>query len=333
MAAHEARVRAVPPPVDVQVRYRRIHGYRRAFRIAGSGPPLLLLHGVCDTSETWSQVLPFLASRYTVIAPDLLGHGLSDKPRADYSISAYACGMRDLLGVLDIDTVTVVGHSLGGGIAMQFAYQFPERCERLVVVSSGGVGREVHPMLRVAASPLSEVLLPVATAAPLRWAVRSSAGLLRRLPVVSLGDDTGYVIERYDDLGTAESRSAFLRTLRAGVDVRGQVVTMLDRCYLAAGLPTLIVWGTEDAVIPVRHAQVAHEAMPGSRLELFEGSGHFPHRDNAAKFADVLDDFIVSSPPGYFDVAAWRGLVRSAGDADVGLPQAQATDPVVSSGS
>lgn len=333
MAAPRKRVRVVPPAVDVEVRYRRIHGYRRAFRIAGDGPPLLLLHGICDTSETWNEVIPLLAPHYTVVAPDLLGHGLSDKPRADYAISAYACGVRDLLAVLDIDAVTVVGHSLGGGIAMQFAYQFPERCERLVVVSSGGVGREVHPMLRVAASPASDVLLPVATVAPLRWAVRNSSRVLRRMPFVSMGDDTGYVIDRYNGLGTAEARSAFLRTLRAGVDVHGQVVSMLDRCYLAAGLPTLIVWGTDDAVIPVRHAYRAHEAMPGSQLELFDGAGHFPHHDNPTKFANVLNDFIMSSSPGEYDVAKWRALVRAAGDVDPDLSDGQTPGSIVSSGS
>jgi pimeloyl-ACP methyl ester carboxylesterase len=326
-------VHVVAPPADVRVRYKRIHGYRRAYRIAGSGPPLLLLHGICDTSLTWSRVMSQLAANYTVIAPDLLGHGLSDKPRADYAISAYACGMRDLLGVLDIDAVTVVGHSLGGGVAMQFAYQFPERCERLVVVSSGGIGREVHPLLRAASGPLAEVVLPFATAAPLRWAVRHSADLLRRVPVVSLGDDTDYVISRYDGLGSARSRSAFLRTLRAGVDLRGQVITMLDRCYLAAGLPTLIVWGTEDPVIPVRHAQVAHEAMPGSRLALFDGAGHFPHREDPTRFAAVLHEFISTTEPAVYDVAHWRELVRAGSAGRLDLADVTRIDALESSGS
>lgn len=323
----------VAAPVDVRVHYRRVHGYRRAFRIAGSGPPLLLLHGIGDTSQTWSRVMPLLASRYTVIAPDLLGHGLSDKPRADYAISAYACGMRDLLAVLDIDTVTVVGHSLGGGVAMQFAYQFPERCERLVVVGSGGVGREVHPLLRLAAGPVAEVVLPFATAAPVRWAVRRSMGMLRRLPVLSLGDDTGYVVDRYDGLASARSRSAFLRTLRAGVDLRGQVITMLDRCYLAAGLPTLIVWGTKDPVIPVRHAAIAHEAMPGSQLQLFDGAGHFPHRDDPVRFAAVLHDFIASTAPAQYDVAEWRALVRAGGAGSIDPAEVPSVDVIESSGS
>jgi pimeloyl-ACP methyl ester carboxylesterase len=138
------------------IRFRDIHGYWRAFRMAGSGPPLLLIHGIGDSSETWLKVIPELARRHTVIAPDLLGHGESAKPRADYAVAAYACGMRDLLSVLDVDRVTVVGHSLGGGIAMQFAYQFPERCERLVLVGSGGIGQEVHPLLRIAAAPAAQ---------------------------------------------------------------------------------------------------------------------------------------------------------------------------------
>ncbi|HTR71315.1 MAG TPA: alpha/beta hydrolase [Mycobacteriales bacterium] len=323
----------VAAPVDVGVQYRRIHGYRRAFRIAGSGPPLLLLHGIGDTSATWDRVISLLASKYTVIAPDLLGHGQSDKPRADYAISAYACGMRDLLAVLDIDSATIVGHSLGGGVAMQFAYQFPERCERLVVVSTGGVGREVHPILRVAAGPLAEVTLPFATAGPVRWAVRTTTPLLRKVPVVSLGDDTPYIVERYDALSSARSRSAFLRTLRAGVDIRGQVVTMLDRCYLAAGLPTMIMWGAHDPVIPVRHATIAHEAMPGSRLEIFADCGHFPHRDDPARFAKTLHEFMSSTAPATYDVDAWRELLREGGGDSPEPEVAASLDVAESSGS
>jgi pimeloyl-ACP methyl ester carboxylesterase len=326
-------VHVVAETSDVKVAFRRIHGYRRAFRMAGSGPPLLLLHGIGDSSQTWNQVIPLLASRYTVIAPDLLGHGESDKPRADYAISAYACGMRDLLAALDIDNVTLLGHSLGGGVAMQFAYQFPERCERLIVVASGGVGRTVHPLLRMAAAPGAEVLLPIATAPPVRWAVRHSAGLMKRLPLFSLGEDTDYVVHRYEGLSSGRARSAFLRTLRAGVDVRGQVVTMLDRCYLAAGLPTMIVWGTKDPVIPVRHALVAHSAMPGSRLELFEGSGHFPHHDDPARFVTVIKDFIASTEPANYDVEQWRRLLRGGASGIAHPSVAAAYEAVESSGS
>ena len=150
------RFRQLRPVPDAEVRlaFRTIHGYRRAFRIAGQGPVILLLHGIGDNSTTWSDVIPHLAKNHTVIAPDLLGHGRSDKPRADYSVAAYANGMRDLLVTLGIDRVTIVGHSLGGGVAMQFAYQFPQMVERLVLVSAGGITRDVHPLLRLASVPL-----------------------------------------------------------------------------------------------------------------------------------------------------------------------------------
>lgn len=287
-----------------------IHGYRRAFRIAGSGPPLLLLHGIGDSSETWLDVIEPLARRFTVIAPDLLGHGESDRPRADYGIGAYACGMRDLLATLDVDRVNVLGHSLGGGIAMQFAYQFPERCERLVIVGSGGLGRSVHPLLRAAAAPGAEIVLPIVTQPAARWLIRNTTPLVRRAPLIGLGPDTDYVVRRFDGLSSGRARSAFLRTLRAGVDARGQVVTMLDRCYLAAGLPTMVIWGAQDRIIPVRHAHAAHRALAGSRLEIFINSGHFPHHDEPDRFATVVRSFLTSTPASTHDAAQWRELLR-----------------------
>ncbi len=287
------------------LRYRVIHGYRRAYRMAGSGPALLLVHGISDHSGTWTHVLPALAEHYTVIAPDLLGHGGSDKPRADYAAAAYACGLRDLLGVLDIDRVTVVGHSLGGGVAMQFAYQFPERCSRLVLVASGGVGRGVHPLLRLASAPGAELALPVLTRVP---------GLSTLLPKLDFGPDATYARERYMALRDRNARTAFLRTLRSVVDVRGQVVTMLDRCYLTRGIPTLLVWGSADRIVPVGHARKAHAAMPGSRLEIFEGAGHFPHQTDPARFVSLLNEFIAGTSPAEHDPDHWRTLLRDGPD-------------------
>ena len=285
--------------------YRVIHGYRRAYRIAGSGPALLLVHGISDHSGTWTHLLPELAKRYTVVAPDLLGHGGSDKPRADYAAGAYACGMRDLLTVLDVDRVTVVGHSLGGGVAMQFAYQFPELCERLVLVSSGGIGRGVHPLLRLACVPGAELALPLLTHLP---------GVPALLPMLDFGPDAKYARERYTALRGRAARTAFLRTLRSVVDVRGQVVTMLDRCYLTRGIPTLLVWGSADRIVPVGHAHKAHDAMPGSRLEIFEGAGHFPHQTDPRRFTALLDDFITSTTPAEHDPTNWRTLLRDGPD-------------------
>src|SRR5689334_1025645 len=139
-------MRGTEDPLEVQ--YVTIHGHRRAYVKTGSGPAILLLHGMACDHTTWDPIIRKLAKKHTVIAPDLLGHGLSDKPRADYSVGGFANGMRDLLTVLGVDRVTVVGHSFGGGVAMQFAYQFPERTERLVLVGSGGLGPEVSPAIR-----------------------------------------------------------------------------------------------------------------------------------------------------------------------------------------
>src|SRR5256714_9236456 len=144
-----------------------LHGHRVSYRRAGWGPVVVLIHGIAGSSATWDEVIEPLAERYTVVAPDLLGHGESAKPRGDYSLGAYASGVRDLLGALGHDRATVVGHSLGGGVAMQMAYQFPERCERLVLVSSGGLGPEVDLMLRALSLPGSEYVLALACASPL----------------------------------------------------------------------------------------------------------------------------------------------------------------------
>ncbi|WP_233158267.1 alpha/beta fold hydrolase [Actinokineospora bangkokensis] len=278
--------------------------------MAGSGPAVLLVHGISDNSGTWLRVLSDLARTHTVIAPDLLGHGKSDKPRADYAAAAYACGMRDLLSVLDVDRVTVVGHSLGGGVAMQFAYQFPDRCERLVLVSSGGVSREVHPALRLAAMPGAELAMPVIASAPVRSLVARIAPWLPPVAGLDFGPDLDYALERYAGLRDPSARTAFLRTLRSVVDVRGQVVTMLDRCYLTRGIPTLLLWGARDRIIPAAHAQLAHAAMPGSRLEVFDDSGHFPHHTEPQRFLATLLDFIATTEPAQYDPAKWRSILR-----------------------
>ena len=153
-----------------------LHGHRVFFRSAGSGPAVVLVHGITSTSATWANVLPYLAERFTVIAPDLLGHGESAKPRGDYSLGAYASGIRDLLIALGHDRATFVGHSLGGGVAMQLAYQFPEHCERLVLVSSGGLGRDISALLRAASLPGSELVLPLLVDARLLGAGRTVDG-------------------------------------------------------------------------------------------------------------------------------------------------------------
>ena len=295
------------------VQYVTIHGYRRAYVKAGSGPALLLIHGIGDSSDTWRPVVEQLAEHYwpSIGSPDLLGHGRSEKPRADYSVAGFANGMRDLLSVLEVDKVTVVGHSLGGGVAAQFAYQFPDRCERLVLVGSGGVGRTVSPLLRLAAVPGVEALMPLLGLPPVRFASRLGAGLLRVFDT-ALGRDAEEILAVFDSLPDTEARQVILRTLRSSIDWSGQVITMLDRAYLAEGVPTLIVWGARDAIIPLGHGRLIHTVMPGSELEVFDEAGHFPHHTDPPRFVRVLREFVERSMPASFDPEGWRRLAFGA---------------------
>ncbi|OBF65079.1 hypothetical protein A5753_09615 [Mycobacterium sp. 852002-51971_SCH5477799-a] len=304
-------VRDVTAP---RLEFRTIHGYKRAYRIAGSGPAILLIHGIGDNSTTWNTVQAQLAQRFTVIAPDLLGHGQSDKPRADYSIAAYANGMRDLLSVLDIERVTIVGHSLGGGVAMQFAYQFPHLVERLILVGAGGVTKDVNFVLRWASLPMGSEAIALLRLPLVLPAVQIMGRVLgAALGSSGLGRDLPNVLRILDDLPEPTASAAFSRTLRAVVDWRGQIVTMLDRCYLTEAIPVQIIWGTKDVVVPVRHAWMAHAAMPGSRLEIFEGSGHFPFHDDPARFIDVVERFVDSTDPAEYNQASLRELLRAGG--------------------
>jgi pimeloyl-ACP methyl ester carboxylesterase len=278
------------------VQYLSIHGHDVAYRTAGDGPVLLLVHGMAGSATTWRHVMPALAEHFTVIAPDLPGHGRSEKPRGDYSLGALASSLRDLLVALGHERATVVGQSLGGGIAMQFAYQYPERCERLVLVSSGGLGEEVHLLLRALSLPGSEYLLALGCAAPLRNAGTALAGAFGRIglrpqPLVE------ELWRAYSSLGDGQTRRAFVHTLRSVVDVAGQRVSANDRLYLTSIMPTLIVWGDADRIIPVDHAFAASDAMPGSRLEVFPGVGHFPHVEAPEQFVSVLVDFVRGAPP------------------------------------
>ena len=294
----------------MDVREVRLHGHRIVYRTAGSGPPLLLLHGITSSAATWKDVIPSLAEHHTVIAPDLLGHGQSAKPVGDYSLGAYASGVRDLLGLLEVESATVVGHSLGGGVAMQFAYLFPERCNRLVLVASGGLGRDVNPILRAAALPGAEYVLPLICAEPIRNAGNAIGRLLRRIGVKP-GTDVEEMWRGFSSLGGVESRRAFIHTVRTIIDVTGQRVSANDRLYLAQHVPTLIVWGARDPVIPASHGKDASQSIPGSRFELFEKAGHFPHRDEPERFTSVLLDFLATTSPAVVPEEQWWETLRT----------------------
>jgi len=294
--------------MEGQLQHVSIHGHDLAYRLEGSGPVLLLLHGIAGSSRTWRDVIPRLTDRFTVIAPDLTGHGHSEKPVGDYSLGAFASGIRDLLEVLSIDRVTVIGQSFGGGVAMQLVYQHPERCERLVLVDSGGLGREVSWLLRLMALPGSEYVMPVIFPSFVRdW----GDNLFRMID--ERGIRMGRITEMwsaYASLAESENRQAFARTIKSVIDPGGQTVSAMDRLYLASPMPALIIWGDRDDIIPVSHAYAAHQAMPGSRLVIIEGVGHFPQIEAPEQFVDALVDFIDSTEPAHLGTEDRQRMLR-----------------------
>ncbi len=254
-------------------------------------------------------MIPLLARDHTVVAPDLVGHGASAKPSGDYSLGAHASALRDLLSVLGIGRATVVGQSFGGGVAMQMSYQFPENCERLVLVDSGGLGREVSWLLRLLTLPGLEYALPVLFPPFVRDRGNQMVAFLHRAGFRHARAVEGW--RAYASLSESENRMAFVRTLRSVVDPGGQSVNAMDRIYLAACVPTLIVWGGRDNIIPVRHAHDAHHAIAGSRLEILEDAGHFPHVEEPARFAEILTHFMASTEPAHLTAEQWRAVMMT----------------------
>ena len=283
-------------PSSVQPRRVNIHGHELAYRQAGSGPVVVLVHGITSSSETWQRVMPVLARRFTVIAPDLAGHGESAKPKGDYSLGAHASVLRDLLAELGHERATFVGHSLGGGVVMQLFYQFPERCERLVLVDSGGLGREVNLLLRAATLPGSELVLSLVARTRLLDVGARAGGLLGRLGL-HVPTDLEEMGRGHSTLADQDARAAFIQTLRSVVEPGGQRINASNRLYLAEHIPLLFIWGEHDSLIPVSHGHAAHERSPGSLLEVFPNSGHFPQLDEPERFLEVVVDFIDSTDP------------------------------------
>lgn len=292
----------------MELRHVTLHGHEVGYRMAGEGPAIVLIHGMACSSWAWREVIPLLARSYTVVAPDLLGHGESAKPRGDYSLGAYASGLRDLVvGALGIERATLVGQSLGGGVAMQLAYQHPELCERLVLAGSGGLGREVSGVLRLIALPGAEYVMPVVFPRFLRRRGDALSMLIRDLGIRA--PSLAETWRAYASLTEPETRRAFVRTLRAVIDPGGQSVSATSRLYLAAAVPSLILWGERDRIIPVEHARRAHEMMPGSRLEIFENAGHFLHAEEPERFAEVLGEFVAGTEPARRDARAFREML------------------------
>src|SRR4051794_4956851 len=307
-------LRRVGPAVSFDAWEIELHGHQVVYRIAGSGPAVVLVHGMVNSSRHWQAVASRLADRYTVIAPDLVGHGDSATPRGDYSLGAHASVIRDLLSALGIERATMVGHSLGGGVAMVFFWQFPERVERLALVSGGGLGREVSPLLRSAATPGGPALLAVAAHGRVtRGLGRAGAALRERGS--GLGVQLQAVARALRPLGGPGARAAFSHTLRAVIDPRGQRVSATDRLYLLQGVPTLFAWGERDRTIPIAHGLAAHAAVPHSSFVTLPGAAHFPHIEAPDALASALLEFIASTEPAALDEADWRALLRGRSEA------------------
>jgi pimeloyl-ACP methyl ester carboxylesterase len=305
-----AATRSRRAPAATSVRQQVLHGHRIAYRQAGAGPVLLLIHGIASQSSTWDSVMPQLARNFTVLAPDLIGHGASAKPRGDYSLGSHASSLRDLLTALGHDRATLVGHSLGGGIAMQLAYQFPALCERLVLVDSGGLGREVGGLLRLASLPGSEYALPLLTAGRLLDAGRLASSALARLGLRA-GTDLREIARCHASLADPEARAAFVQTLRSVVEPGGQRVDASNRLYLARHMPFLLIWGERDRIIPFAHGRATHRQIPHSRLAAFARSGHFPQLDEPQRFVEVVSEFIASTAPAQVTPQLWRELLKT----------------------
>ena len=303
--------RATPSrPAEVSFETVTLHGRESGYLIGGEGPVLLLIHGMAGTCENWREVIEPLARHYTVIAPDLPGHGLSAGGQGDYSLGNLAAGLRDLLLVLGHERATLVGHSLGGGVAMQFSYQFPEMVERLVLVSSGGLGLEVSPVLRAAALPGADLFIAATAGAGQKIGGAIGRGLSR--VGVKPAADLAEVARGYGSLAEPERRKAFLATLRSVVGTEGQRVSAADRFYLAEEVPVLIVWGARDPIIPASHGEDAHRVLPGSRLEIFDDVGHLPQIEQPSRFITVLEDFLAETEPARFDRDKWRARIKVA---------------------
>jgi pimeloyl-ACP methyl ester carboxylesterase len=277
------------------------------YRVAGNGPPVVLIHGMLNSSSHWQSVALDLAREHTVLAPDLIGHGESAAPRGDYSLGAHAASIRDLMAAIGIDRATIVGHSLGGGVAMQFFYQFPQRVERLVLISSGGLGHDVSPMLRTAALPGVSALLSAIRPRLLGALWKGGRRLDER--GVRAGIYVQAIARALRPLENADARAAFLHTLRAVIDVHGQRVSATDRLYLLESIPTMIVWGERDNTIPIEHGRLAHEAIPHSMFRTLPDAAHFPHLEDPDGLAEILREFLEGTRPGRIEDADWGAVL------------------------
>lgn len=281
-----------------------------AYTSAGTGPVVVLIHGLGGTRRTWQHLIPTLAHAHTVIAPDLPGHGESDPPAGDYSLGAHACAIRDLLVSLGHRSATIVGHSLGGGVALQTAYQFPDRTERLMLISSGGLGSEVAPMLRAATLPGAETVVAGLSRIPTAVTRR----VLAMVPPLAASPDADALSGVLRGLAGSQQRRAFVRTAQTVIDWRGQTVSADRQLGLLRDVPVLVAWGTRDTTIPPSHHQSFAERVPHAVMVEIAGAGHYPHESAPGQLLCAMDDFLAETAPFQYSEAGWADLLTASRD-------------------
>ncbi|MGA3121832.1 MAG: alpha/beta fold hydrolase [Polyangiaceae bacterium] len=277
----------VPVAMPGRHRFTRVEGvdlHWAEFGKPSGKPPLVLLHGLNDCYLTWRAIAPLLATDRLVLVPDLPGHGLSGRPDASYELRWYAHVMARWFEALALDGVDVVGHSFGGGVAQVLLLECPGRVRRLVLVSSGGLGREIAPSLRLAAIPFVVERLGQPFMGPgTRLALKATGDVLSNDEIRALGAMNA-------QRGSAR---AFARTVRDIIDWRGQRHTFFEHTTELSHLPAIAVfWGNRDSVIPPAHAQALAGAVEGVRVVLFDGCGHYPHHEQPDAFMLALRNFL-----------------------------------------
>jgi pimeloyl-ACP methyl ester carboxylesterase len=242
-----------------------------------------------------------------VIAPDLPGHGESNAPAGDYSLGAHAAALRDLMVVLGYSSTSVAGHSLGGGIALQFAYQFPSRIRRLLLISSGGLGPELSVLLRAATLPGAATI--VAGLASLPESVTRSLFPTVILPGLLARQDAGPAAGLLRGLAGSGQRAAFLRTARSVADWHGQTVSANRQLVLLTDIPVMIAWGSNDKTIPPHHHRALARQLPEPHLVEIANAGHYPHETAPEALTSAILAFLASTTPFTYDETRWRELL------------------------
>ncbi|WP_439030107.1 alpha/beta fold hydrolase [Gordonia terrae] len=267
-------------------------GHRIRYVDRGNGPAVVLVHGLMGSLHDWDEQIVALSADFRVIAVDLPGHGESDKSPGDYSLSAHAAAIRDLLGALGVDSATVVGHSFGGGVCMQMLYLFPDLVERICLIASGGLGNDVNPVLRIVSLPGSGLVVKVAASAPVRGVVDTVVNFADRRRIVPLSPSSRQAWTNFVSIADSPTRSAFLATVRAVIDHRGQTVSATRLLPAFAHVPALLIWGDRDTIIPSAHSDAVRRALPDVVVDIVAGAGHFPHLDEPAQFERTFRDFM-----------------------------------------